>query len=103
MNFKEYIREGKSDFWKTVEGNSDYLIRQNGDNKYEVAVFTRGDAPTKVYNCKGNEKHISCDCPSRKSCKHQNLVKDWIKAGKPENQFFKGSKEKVDKFLKGLK
>ncbi len=98
MNFKEYIREGKSDFWKTLEG-SEYLINQVDNNTYKVAMFTRGDTPTKVYTCKGNEKHMSCDCPSRKACKHQKMVKDWIKAGKPENPFFKGSVEKVKKYM----
>ena len=100
MKFKKYIKEGKSDFWKTVEG-SDYLINQLDDKTYQVAVFTRGDTPSKVYKCRGTKNSMVCDCPSRKFCKHQKMVQDWIKAGKPENPFFKGSKKEVEKFLGG--
>jgi hypothetical protein len=99
MKFESYIKEGKSDFWKTVEG-SEYLINQLGKNVYQVAVFTRGDTPTKIYKCNGDENHMMCNCPSRKTCKHIKLVKDWIKAGKPENPFFAGSVKKVKEYIK---
>jgi len=76
MRLKEYIEEGKTDFWKS---HADYFIRELDNNSYEVAVFKRGDTPNAVYKC--TEK--TCDCPSKKACIHQKVLKDWIKADKP--------------------
>jgi len=93
MKFEEYIGEGRAKFWK---GSEEYYIRDIGGNKYQVAVFVRGDTPDVVYTT--TEK--TCDCPSRKiPCKHIQMVKKWIKEGKP-SAFGKSVKKGV---LDGLK
>jgi len=96
MKFKEYLKEGKSDFYKD---DVDYIIRELGKGKYEISVWKRGDTPSAVYTCteKGN-----CTCPARGTCKHVKLVKDWIKAGKPNKFFTKNVKAAVQRGLKKI-
>jgi hypothetical protein len=94
MKFKDYVTEGRTDFWKDY---TEYYIREMGKNKYEVSVWKRGDTPSAVYICSEN----SCDCPARGKCKHMQLVKDWIKAGKP-SPFGKDVKDDVLKKLKKM-
>ena len=92
MKFKNYVKEGKTDFWQNRE---EYFIREVGKGKYEIATFKRGDTPDNVYTC--TEK--SCNCPARGACKHQKMLKDWIKAGKP-SPFGKDVRGEVLKKLK---
>jgi len=96
MKLKEYFNEGKTDFWKE---NPDYFIREVGNDKFEIAVFKRGDTPDAVY--KVSCKKGICSCPAKKSCKHIPMVQKWIKAGKP-SYFGKNPKAEVIKKLKKM-
>lgn len=97
MKFKDYINEGKAKFHA---GGEEYFIREVGKDKYEVAVFLRGDTPDNVYKVNKIGNKWSCNCPARKAPdKHVKMVQDWLKAGKPSD-FGKDVKGDV---LKGLK
>ena len=96
MKFKEYLKEGKTDFYKN---DVDYIVKEIGKEKYEVSVWKRGDTPSNVYTC--TEKGY-CTCPARGTCKHVKLLRDWIKAGKPNKFFTKNVKLAVKRGLKKM-
>jgi hypothetical protein len=99
MKFEDYIKEGRTDFWKDY---TEYFIRELGKNKYEVSVWKRGDTPSAIYTVSNIGNKWMCDCPARKGTdKHVQLVKDWIKAGKP-SPFGKDVKDGVLKSLKKM-
>lgn len=64
----------------------DYIIRDAGDqlNSYIVTSWTHGKAPTNVYTVNKQGAKWKCNCPTRTPyCKHIDMVKQWIKDGKP--------------------
>ena len=86
---------------KILEGGSlfdtdpDYIIREVSKDRYQVAKFTHGKAPSEVYDIThfSKDSRWSCTCPSKiKPCKHIDSVRQWIKDGK--KMFFDLEKNK---------
>ena len=78
-----------------IIGNDEYYFKEVGKGQYTVAVFKKGGSePNNVYKC----TKIWCDCPSRKKCRHLEMLQMWIKVGKP-SPFGKDPKKDVMKFL----
>lgn len=100
MKFRDYVREGKQDFWKKVEG-TEYLFREVGPGHYEVSAWTRGDTPSEIYHCYDRGKNRwSCSCPARGVCKHIKMVKKWLKSPRtdvPSSQDWKEMRKHMKK------
>lgn len=63
----------------------EYLVREDSPDHYTVSKWTGGKEPAEVYRVSFN-KHQGwdCSCPARGPCKHPEIVKKWMKQGKPE-------------------
>jgi hypothetical protein len=73
----------------TVPKLSDYLVRQDGPDLYTISKWTGGVSPESEYKISKWGGSLHCDCPAsqrRHECKHPDIVKAWIKMGKPEGR-----------------
>lgn len=66
--------------------DTDYQVRELKYDTYQVTKWIKGKNPDNIYNILKYGGSWSCDCPVRGKCKHIDLVKKWIKDGKP-NKF----------------
>ena len=74
-------KDGSTGLEEATLFEPEYMVRETELNTYEVTKWTHGKAPTGIYTVRLFKKE-SCDCPARGKCRHIQIVKDWIKAGK---------------------
>jgi hypothetical protein len=80
MKIKEYLNEKVGLFDKDPE----YIISDaKSKNTYIVTSWTHGKEPTNIYTVSKFGNKWSCNCPSKYHCKHMDMVKEWLKNGKP--------------------
>lgn len=63
-----------------------YVSRATVDDEpgFQVAKFTGGDVPEKIYSMTARGERTDCDCPSpHRPCKHAKMVEFWLDAGEP--------------------
>lgn len=80
MKLRDYIAEKAGIF----DDDPEYQVRNVSGTHYQVTKWLNGKQPREVFDVmdKGT-RGWSCNCPVRSSCKHIQMVKDWIKAGSP--------------------
>jgi hypothetical protein len=94
---ERYIVEKES----IMDKNPEYIIKDTKTpNQYIVTKWTHGKAPKDVYTISNNNNKWYCNCPAHKGyCKHIDLVKEWIKEGKP-NQIGADFDQELKLFMK---
>jgi len=86
LKFIETIKEFEMNEKASLfDDDPDYLIIDaKVKNSYVVTSWTHGKAPKNVYTVSKAGKKWLCNCPTRTSyCKHIDMVKQWLKDGKP--------------------
>lgn len=71
-------------------GDTVYALREDNPGFFTVAKFSDRKHPDKVYRVLiGEGGHGTCSCPARKANddKHVIMVRNWLKAGRPEPAF----------------
>jgi len=87
------------------DSDIDYIIKDDKlKNSYVVTSWTTGKAPKNVYTVSKAGNKWSCNCPTKTSyCKHIDMVKEWIKDGKPNPLIDKDTDNDFAKLLKKIR
>ena len=89
MKFFNFLNEKVGLFDTDV----DYvIIDAKAPNSYIVTSWITGKSPKNIYIVTNIKGKWSCDCAVHGVCKHINMVKNWLKDGKP-NPFLDKSLE----------
>lgn len=84
------------------DSDMEYIIKDgSAKNTYIVTSWSSGKQPKNIYTLTNFNKKWSCNCPTKTPyCKHIDMVKDYIKQGKP-NMFLDATVElEFDRALK---
>jgi hypothetical protein len=81
MKLKNYLEE-KASLWDV---DVDYVIKDGKSlNSYVVTSWTTGKGPKNIYNVIDTHGKWSCNCPAKGICKHIQMVKEYLRNGKPD-------------------
>lgn len=65
----------------------DYLIRQDGHNRFTISKWEGSKKPSSVYQILGSRAGVKCNCPGylhNSVCKHIDILNKWFSLGRPE-------------------
>lgn len=66
---------------------ADYLIRQDGHNRFTISKWEDSKKPSSVYQIWSSGVGVQCNCPGyfrRSLCKHIDILNKWFQLGRPE-------------------
>jgi len=98
---EKYLKKLFGNYVKEEIHEPEYMVRQTkkAPETYQVSKWGGGTGPRDVYRVEHTRDGWICNCPGnlkRGTCKHVDIVKDWIKKGKPSYGF---GDEELKKFL----
>lgn len=106
LKFHEMVKELHINEKESIfDKNPDYqIVDAKAKNSYIVTSWTHGKSPKNIYTVTKSGNKWSCDCPTRTTyCKHIDMVKQWIKDGKPSEWDVDMSDLKAKLNAKGVK
>ena len=109
MNLKEtFALHELSEKVSIFSKDPDYIIKDAGTTKNDFIVtsWTHGKSAENIYFVSKGGTKWTCNCPDRTpNCKHIQMVKQWLKDGKPSLFLDKEADDELRRLLsrKGVK